>query len=73
MKLKKSKKKEVSDMTKQIKVGVIGVGQMGQYHAEIYQKLPQVELVAICEYNDERRAEWQKNFSVKHTKTTTNF
>lgn len=52
-------------MTKQIKVGVIGVGQMGQYHAEIYQKLPQVELVAICEYNDERRAEMAEKFQCK--------
>ena len=24
-----------------INVGVIGVGQMGTYHAQIYQKLPQ--------------------------------
>lgn len=37
-----------------IKVGVIGVGQMGTYHAQIYQKLPQVELMALCEFNDQR-------------------
>ena len=33
-----------------INVGVIGVGQMGTYHAQIYQKLPQVELCALCEF-----------------------
>ena len=43
-------------MSKVIKVGVIGFGQMGQVHAGIYNKLPGVELAAVCEYNDERRA-----------------
>lgn len=49
-------------MERKIKVAVIGIGQMGTYHAEIYQKLPQVELVAICEYNDEKRAEAEQKF-----------
>lgn len=47
-----------------IRVGVIGMGQMGTYHAEIYQKLPAVELVALCEYNDERRKEVEAQFNV---------
>ncbi|WP_188455488.1 Gfo/Idh/MocA family protein [Virgibacillus oceani] len=45
-----------------IKVGVIGMGQMGTYHAQIYQKLSMVELVAVCEYNDERRQKVQEEF-----------
>jgi len=45
-----------------IKVGVIGVGQMGTYHAQIYQKLPQVELVALCEFNDTRREQLKTEF-----------
>ncbi|MBS4206681.1 Gfo/Idh/MocA family oxidoreductase [Bacillus sp. FJAT-50079] len=49
-------------MENKLRVGVIGVGQMGTYHAEIYQKLPQVELVALCEYNDARREEVQEQF-----------
>ncbi|MFJ7727792.1 Gfo/Idh/MocA family protein [Neobacillus sp. NPDC097160] len=49
-------------MKNKLRVGVIGVGQMGTYHAEIYRKLPQVELVALCEYNDARRAEVQEQF-----------
>ena len=52
-------------MGKTIKVGVVGVGQMGTYHAQIYQKLPQADLVAICEYNDERRAQAQKEFGCR--------
>lgn len=50
-------------MSSQVNVGVIGVGQMGEYHAEIYSKLPQANLVAICEYNDERRAAMQEKFN----------
>lgn len=49
-------------MNHKVKVGVIGVGQMGTYHAQIYQKMPQAELVAICEYNDERREQAQEIF-----------
>ena len=48
-----------------VKVGVIGLGQMGQIHARIYQKMSNVELVAICEYNDERRAKAQEDFRCK--------
>lgn len=51
-------------MGNKLRVGVIGVGQMGTYHAQIYSKLPQVELVALCEYNDARRAEVQEEFGV---------
>lgn len=52
-------------MSKSIKVGVIGLGQMGILHARIYKKLPLVELVAICEYNDERREEYANEFGCK--------
>ena len=50
-------------MNKNLKVGVIGFGQMGQIHAGIYNKLPGVDLVAVCEFNDERRAEAEKEYS----------
>ena len=49
-------------MNKNLKVGVIGFGQMGQIHAGIYNKLPGVDLVAVCEFNDERRAEAEKEY-----------
>lgn len=58
-------------MERKVKVAVIGIGQMGTYHAEIYQKLPQVELVAICEYNDEKTCRSRtKNFNVRAIKIT---
>lgn len=52
-------------MERKLRVGVIGVGQMGTYHAQIYSRLPQVELVALCEFDDERRAEVEKEFGTK--------
>ncbi|MFC4620304.1 Gfo/Idh/MocA family protein [Camelliibacillus cellulosilyticus] len=52
-------------MMMSIKVGVIGMGQMGTYHAQVYQKLPLVELVAICEYNDNRREKVKEQFGCK--------
>jgi UDP-N-acetylglucosamine 3-dehydrogenase len=48
-----------------IKVAVIGMGQMGTVHANIYRKIPQVELVAACEYNDKRRAEVEAEYGCK--------
>ncbi|MDF2655639.1 MAG: oxidoreductase, Gfo/Idh/MocA family [Bacillota bacterium] len=48
-----------------VKVGVIGLGQMGQIHARIYRKMSNVALVAICEYSDERRAKAQEEFGCK--------
>ena len=48
-----------------VKVAVIGMGQMGTHHANIYRKIPQVELVAACEYNDKRRAEVEKEYGCK--------
>ena len=52
-------------MSEQIKVGVIGFGQMGQVHAGIYNKLPGVKLTAVCEYNDERRAQAAEQYGCK--------
>ena len=49
-------------MSNQLKVGVIGFGQMGQLHAGIYNKLPGVQLAAVCEFNDDRRAEAEKTY-----------
>lgn len=42
---------------KKIKVGVIGMGYMGDAHARIYQAMPGVELVGCVEANEERRQE----------------
>jgi predicted dehydrogenase len=42
-------------MTKRtVKIGVVGVGSLGQHHARIYSELPDVELVGIFDVDIER-------------------
>ncbi|MDD5688293.1 MAG: Gfo/Idh/MocA family oxidoreductase [Elusimicrobia bacterium] len=38
---------------KKIKVGIIGVGQIGKNHLETYKNIPGVEIVAIADVNEE--------------------
>ena len=47
------------------RVAIIGCGRMGQYYAEVYRALPDTELVAIAEWNPERRKAVGKRFGVK--------
>jgi predicted dehydrogenase len=37
-----------------LKVGVIGIGQLGQHHSRIYNAMPQVDLVGICDTDPAR-------------------
>ena len=48
-----------------VKAAVIGVGQMGLCHAQVYQRMHQVELAAICEYDDKRREQAAAQFGCK--------
>ncbi len=41
-------------MKKTLKVGVVGLGRLGVRHAEVYSKLPGVELVGVCDIHEER-------------------
>lgn len=39
---------------KKLKIGIIGVGRLGHYHAQnLNYRVPEAELVAICDYNFE--------------------
>lgn len=49
-------------MSQYLNVGVIGMGQMGLIHARIYKKMPLVNLIAICEYDDNKRLEATQEF-----------
>lgn len=44
-------------MSEQVKVGVIGVGYLGRFHALIYSRMPQVELVGVIDSDAERVAQ----------------
>lgn len=50
---------------RKLRVGIVGCGRMGQYFAEVYQRMPDTELAAIAEYNDERRQVVGERFRVK--------
>ena len=49
-----------------IKVGVIGVGHLGQHHARIYSELPQTHLVGVADLDRTRRTEIGTRFGVAH-------
>jgi predicted dehydrogenase len=40
-----------------LRVGVIGVGSMGQNHVRVYRSLPDVDLVGVCDADQARAAE----------------
>jgi predicted dehydrogenase len=41
-------------MTERLRVGVIGVGYLGRFHALIYSRMPQVSLVGVVDADPER-------------------
>jgi predicted dehydrogenase len=55
---------KTSGRGKKLGVAIIGCGRMGQYFAEVYRRLPNTELTAIAEWNDERRPVVGKRFGV---------
>lgn len=47
-----------------VKVGVIGVGHLGQHHARIYSGMPGVELTGVCDINLSRAKKISKRYRV---------
>jgi predicted dehydrogenase len=48
---------------RKLRVGVVGVGYFGQYHAEKYDRLPEVELVGVADINPSRSREMASRFN----------
>lgn len=48
-----------------LRAAVIGVGYLGKFHAEKYQELLNVELIAICDTSDQNRSEVSHRLGVK--------
>ena len=45
-----------------VKVGVIGVGYLGQHHARIYSEIEEAELVAVVDTNSEKAAAFAEKY-----------
>ncbi len=48
-----------------LKVGVVGVGYFGWFHAEKYARIPHVELVGVADINEARAQEVADHFSTR--------
>jgi predicted dehydrogenase len=48
-----------------VKVGVVGVGYLGRYHAEKYANLPQAELVGVVDINTEKAQEIARTWNTR--------
>lgn len=46
-----------------VRVGVVGVGYLGQHHARVYSEIPGVELVGVVDINRERAKEVAKRYA----------
>ena len=49
----------------QVRIGVIGVGHLGQHHVKHYKTLDNVELIGVFDIDRERSSEISKKFGVK--------
>lgn len=58
-------------MTEKIRVGVIGVGKLGQHHARIYSTMQDVVLVGVCDADESRAKDIAKKCNTQwHTDYT---
>ena len=48
-----------------IKVGVVGVGNIGSIHADVYKNNPKAELVAVCDIVKDKADAAAKKFGGK--------
>jgi predicted dehydrogenase len=58
----------MSDIRK-IKIGIVGVGYIGEIHISSYQAHPLCDVVAICDFDEERLGEMQQKYDVPRTYT----
>jgi predicted dehydrogenase len=48
-----------------LRVGVIGVGHLGEYHVQKYKAIPRAELVGIVDTNRDRASEIEQRYSIR--------
>lgn len=47
-----------------LKIGIIGVGHMGQYHLNIFSSLPEVVVAGICDINESKLLDLSNKYEV---------
>ena len=52
-------------MTDCVRAGVVGVGSMGRHHARVYNELSTVDLVGVCDVDDDRASEVAAEFDTR--------
>jgi len=53
-------------MVKHPKIGIIGIGRMGQYHLNILKNLPDIEIIGIFDINKDRVEDMSLKFGVDY-------
>ena len=48
-----------------VRVGVVGVGSLGQWHARVYSELDAIELVGVCDADPERAREISERYGTR--------
>ncbi|MEC0093921.1 Gfo/Idh/MocA family protein [Paenibacillus macquariensis] len=52
-----------------VKIGIIGVGQIGKMHIEQYQSIPGAEIIAVCDVNEVEAKRVAEKFNIPHVYT----
>lgn len=50
--------------SKNVRIGIIGMGIMGRMYARLINENPESELIALCEIDPERKSDLMKNYQV---------
>ena len=49
---------------KKVRIGIIGNGIIGEHHLNLYSKIPEAEIVCLCDINEARMNEMGDKFGV---------
>lgn len=54
---------------KKVKVGIIGAGNISTFHTQGYKQLDNVELIAVCDLDEEKAKAYAKKYDIPHVYT----
>jgi len=58
--------KRMETIMKKVKIGIIGIGGMGQAHANVIKQIEEAELVAVCDTEETRAKQVAEQHAVKY-------